>query len=204
VFALFWYVLPLITHAAVDCSTADNPAACACENKGGVLNLVSGLCEGGNDSVYTNAAADCSTADNPAACACENKGQVLNLGTGLCEGGGNNNGLGQDPASSGQNPASSGQNPGGSFSIVNPLKSTSIADGPDSFLMKIIDVLLLFAFPIVVLFIMYAGFLFVTARGNESQITTAKAALTWAIIGGVIALGAKAIIAVITGTIEAF
>ncbi len=84
--------------------------------------------------------------------------------------------------------------------ICNPLKATDII----TFLTQIIDVLLIFAVPIIVFFIIYAGFLFVTAKGNESQVSTAKSALTWAVVGGVIALGAKLIITVIEGTIKTF
>ena len=51
---------------------------------------------------------------------------------------------------------------------------------------------------------MYAGFLFVTARGDAAQISTARKALLWAVVGGVIALGAKLIIEVIQGTVDAF
>lgn len=87
-----------------------------------------------------------------------------------------------------------------SGSICNPLQSTTISE----FILKIIDVLLVFALPIIVLYIMYAGFLFVTANGNESQLTQAKNALLWSVVGGVIALGAKLILEVIQGTVAVF
>lgn len=89
---------------------------------------------------------------------------------------------------------------GGSQSIINPLKSQSISE----FLLKIIDVLLIFALPIIILYIMYAGYLFVTAAGNSEQVSSAKKALLWAVVGGVIVLGAKIIIGVIQGTVTAF
>lgn len=84
--------------------------------------------------------------------------------------------------------------------LSNPLKSKSI----EEFILKIIDVLLVFATPIIMLYIMYAGYLFVTARGDSGQISTARSALLWAVVGGVIVLGARVIIAVIQGTIKAF
>ena len=90
--------------------------------------------------------------------------------------------------------------PGGSRELKNPLKSKSI----EEFLLKIIDVLLVFALPIIVLYIMYAGYLFVTAQGDSGQISTARSALLWAVVGGVIVLGARVIVAVIQGTITAF
>lgn len=112
----------------------------------------------------------------------------------------------EPPAGSVDNtPGSVSNNPGsvtntGSGRLENPLKSTTIKE----FLIKIVDVLLIFALPIIILFIMYAGFLFVTAQGDTTKITKAKSALMWAVIGGVIILGAQAIITVITGTVTAF
>lgn len=84
--------------------------------------------------------------------------------------------------------------------LCNPLKFSTITD----FLIAIIDVLLIFALPLIILAIMYAGFMFVTAQGDTSKISKARAALTWAVVGGVIALSAKLIISVLQGTIDAF
>lgn len=83
--------------------------------------------------------------------------------------------------------------------LENPLQSDSLV----GFLTAILDVLLTLAIPIIVFFIIYAGFLYVTARGNENQITKAHQALLWSVVGGVIVLGAKLIIDVIQGTVEA-
>lgn len=87
---------------------------------------------------------------------------------------------------------------GGSTKLENPLKVGSI----EAFLLAIIDVILVFALPIIIFFIMYAGFLFTTARGDMSQIEKAKGALLWSVVGGVIVLGAKLIVTVIQGTVS--
>jgi hypothetical protein len=84
--------------------------------------------------------------------------------------------------------------------LCNPLKFDSITE----FLIAVIEVILIFAVPIIIFFIMYAGFMYVTARGDVSKVSTAHSALTWAVVGGVIALGAKLIIEVIQGTIATF
>lgn len=84
--------------------------------------------------------------------------------------------------------------------LENPLKFDSI----EGFLLAVIDVILVFALPLIVLFIMYAGFKFVFARGNESEVTKARTQLTWAVVGGLIVLGAKVILEVIQGTVETF
>jgi cytochrome bd-type quinol oxidase subunit 2 len=55
---------------------------------------------------------------------------------------------------------------------------------------------------IVVIMIIYSGFLFVTARGNEEQIKTARRSFTYAAIGAAILLGAKAIALAIQATIN--
>ncbi len=94
------------------------------------------------------------------------------------------------------------------MSLINPIKCSPAAEQKGEclieFLLAIISVLLLFALPIIIFFIMYAGFQFVTAAGNESKVSAAKSTLLWAVIGGVIILGSKLIITVIQGTITAF
>ncbi|MFZ3020331.1 MAG: hypothetical protein WA051_02330 [Minisyncoccia bacterium] len=56
---------------------------------------------------------------------------------------------------------------------------------------------------VVIIMIIYSGFLFVTARGDESQLSTAKKTLLYAAIGAAILLGAVAIEKAIEGTINA-
>lgn len=101
------------------------------------------------------------------------------------------------------------QTPGGSNTVVtggegqlqNPLASagyTSI----DKVLNAIVDILIVFAVPLIVFFIIYAGFLYVTARGNEGTIEKAHYALTYAVIGGLLILGAKAILFAVQGTVN--
>ncbi len=125
-------------------------------------------------------------------------GQARNLNTDQCESA--NPGGGSSPGGTGS--PGGIRTPGGTTEdakLLNPLKVDSI----EGFLIAIIDIILIFALPIVILFIMYAGFLYVTARGDTSKISTAHTALTWAIIGGVIVFGAKLIIELIKGTVGA-
>lgn len=92
--------------------------------------------------------------------------------------------------------------PGGDkvVGLINPLGNQSLI----GFFESILDVIMIFAVPIIVFFIIYAGFLYVTAQGNESKVSTAHMALLYAVIGGVIILGARVILAVISGTIQSF
>ncbi len=88
-----------------------------------------------------------------------------------------------------------------STGLVNPLDGiSSITD----FFLAILDILLVFAIPFVVFFIIYAGFMYVTARGDTGKIQTAHNALLYAIIGGLLILGARLILDVIAGTVDEF
>jgi len=101
----------------------------------------------------------------------------------------------------GSGPISGGKDtPSASAKLVNPLGAKSVTE----FLTQILDIVIIFALPIVIFFIIYAGFKFVTAQGDPAKITEAKNALTWAVVGGVIVLGAEVLVKVIEGTIEAF
>ena len=88
----------------------------------------------------------------------------------------------------------------GSASLKNPLRSNDLME----FLQELLDVIMVFAVPLIVFMIIYAGFLYVMARGNEAEVTKASRALLYAVIGGVIILGANIILAVISGTVDAF
>jgi hypothetical protein len=55
---------------------------------------------------------------------------------------------------------------------------------------------------IAALMIMYAGFMYVTARGNPSKVSEAHQALLYAAIGTAILLGAKVLATAIQGTIN--
>lgn len=89
------------------------------------------------------------------------------------------------------------QNTTGS-SFDNPLAFDSF----EAVLVAILDVLVILAMPIIILFIVYAGFQYVTAQGNATKIQDASRALLYALIGGAIILGAVIIGEVIESTID--
>ena len=89
--------------------------------------------------------------------------------------------------------------PGSGVTINNPLKVNSITE----LFVALLEVLLIFAVPIVVFFIILAGFRYVTARGDTNTITEAHRALLYAVIGGVLILGANLLIQVIQATVTA-
>ncbi len=83
------------------------------------------------------------------------------------------------------------------FSISNPLKFSSL----DKLITAIMGIVIQIMIPVITVMIIYTGFLFVTARGNETKITQAKQAFLYVIIGAAIMLGAFVIKTAITGTI---
>jgi hypothetical protein len=84
--------------------------------------------------------------------------------------------------------------------IDNPL-GANLTDIP-SFVKKAIEIALQVGVPILVLAIIYTGFLFVQAQGNPTKLTKAKDALTNTLIGGALLLGAFVIAEAIGTTVE--
>lgn len=89
---------------------------------------------------------------------------------------------------------------GNTGTITNPLGP----NGPTSiegFLVKVLDGAIKIGTPIVALAIIYCGFLFVKAQGNPEEITKAKEALMYTLIGAAILLGAVAISKLVVETV---
>jgi hypothetical protein len=87
-----------------------------------------------------------------------------------------------------------------SYAIQNPLAFDTLQE----FIVAILNVIVIIATPIVVVFIILSGFKYVTAQGNPAKIQEATKSLTYAIIGGVLILGAKAISLIIANLVTAF
>lgn len=97
-------------------------------------------------------------------------------------------------------PPAGNQGTGITSKIDNPL-GPNISDIP-SFIKEIIRIVLIVGVPIVVLAIIYTGFLFVEAQGNPEKITKAKKALIYTLIGAALLLGAFVIAEAIKATVE--
>jgi len=99
-------------------------------------------------------------------------------------------------------PANTGQN----VALINPLGTGSCSNNGDclsSFLTSILQFVVRIGAIVVVFMLVYVGFLFVTARGNEIKITAARTALLWTVVGALILLGAQAIAMAIQATVKA-
>lgn len=101
---------------------------------------------------------------------------------------------------------SGGTPPAGSPSIdcvtlENPLNNINSID---ALLVAILNIVMILMVPVIVFFIIYAGFKYVMAQGNASQVEEATRALTYAVIGGVLILAALAITEIIRNVVTAF
>jgi len=82
--------------------------------------------------------------------------------------------------------------------LCNPTKFASIPELFEAILKIAAEIGSVF----IVLGLIYSGFLFVTARGNEEELSKAKRAITYTVIGAVIVLGAWAFSVAIGNTIN--
>lgn len=104
---------------------------------------------------------------------------------------GQNTGLGNPPVG---NAPTSGLD---GTKIKNPISYNTIND----FIKAILEGVIKIGIPIIALAIIYSGFLFVFAQGNEGELKKAKDALLYSIIGAVLLLGAWALAQLISETV---
>jgi len=85
--------------------------------------------------------------------------------------------------------------------LNNPLNGI---DSLEDLLVAILNIFIVLMIPVIVFFIIYAGFKYVTAQGNSHSLEEAHRTLLYAIIGGVLILAAVAIADIIRNTVDAF
>lgn len=90
---------------------------------------------------------------------------------------------------------------GHSYSLINPVGGFSSIN---QLFAALLNVVIIIATPIVVVFLILAGFKYITARGNPQTITDAHRSLLYGVIGGVIIIGAVAILTIISNTVAQF
>ena len=73
--------------------------------------------------------------------------------------------------------------------LTNPIK----ADSFDKVVLGFAKLLAQVGLPIAAIFIVWSGFLFITARGDDKKLTEAKNTFYWTILGTAVIVGAYAI-----------
>jgi hypothetical protein len=95
-----------------------------------------------------------------------------------------------------------GSNPvvGITSQIQNPLgPGTGVMD----FLKSLVGIIIRAGIPLVILALIYSGFLFVEAQGNPNKLITAKKTLLWTVVGSAVLLGAWTIVTILVNTVGA-
>lgn len=82
--------------------------------------------------------------------------------------------------------------------LENPLKFSSIERFIEGFLRAIVII----ALPLITIFIVYAGFKFIAARGNPESLNDAKRNMTYVVLGAILILSAWVLATMIGGTIR--
>ncbi len=83
--------------------------------------------------------------------------------------------------------------------LQNPLGNV---DSINDFISAIIDIILLVAYPVLVLAFIWIGFSFVMAQGNSTKLDKVKQNLWYTLLGALVIIGAKAISLALDGTIR--
>ena len=83
--------------------------------------------------------------------------------------------------------------------FCNPLQSNTLS----GFLQAILSSLIFILFPVIVMMLVYSGFLFIAAQGNPEKLRTARRVFLWTLIGGFVILASWAIAQAIQATVNA-
>ena len=84
--------------------------------------------------------------------------------------------------------------------LVNPLQGGGTLE---SFLTGILQFIIRIGTIVVILMLVYVGFKFVTAQGNDTKISEARRMLLWTVVGGLVLIGAVVIKDGIMATVQA-
>ena len=116
------------------------------------------------------------------------EGDTATPGTGVDGGGGNGN---CDPKT-----GTCGRE--GAPTLVNLLPVSTLSE----FIKLILDLVVQIGSILLVLALVWTGFLFIQAQGKEESLRNARSALMWTVLGGLLLLGAEALTLLIKSTIE--
>jgi hypothetical protein len=84
--------------------------------------------------------------------------------------------------------------------LQNPLSAEF--DDISRFIAGALRILVMVALPIITLFFVYSGFMFVTAQGNPGKLSEAKKNFIWVVIGALLIMSAWIIATLIGGTVS--
>ncbi len=86
----------------------------------------------------------------------------------------------------------------GGGGLCNPLGYDSLT----TFLANILKIVAQIGFPVVVLFLVYIGFLYVSSASKPEKLAKVHGYFFWAVVGGLVVLGAEALSLAIQATVQ--
>ncbi|MES2623152.1 MAG: hypothetical protein V4576_01960 [Patescibacteria group bacterium] len=86
--------------------------------------------------------------------------------------------------------------------LVNPLGGSSGVTSLDGVILIVVNVVQILLIMATVLYLLYAGLMFVTARGEPGKITKARDALLWGMVGAALILGAQVLTTTLKTSVE--
>ncbi len=115
---------------------------------------------------------------------------------------------GQSPVSTDPTPYSKPVSTNPAETLINPLNTggancSTTGTCVSAFLANILALVVKIGTVVVILMLVYVGYLFVVAQGSDSKITEARKALLWTLVGALILLGAQGIAKGIEATVQA-
>jgi hypothetical protein len=102
------------------------------------------------------------------------------------------------PTAQAQNSNNGAANSDSRGGLVNPLK----ADSVEELFSIVLEAAKTILGMLLVLALLYCGWLFIDAQGNEEKLKKARNAFMWTIVGGIVILGISGIFQVIQGTLN--
>lgn len=92
----------------------------------------------------------------------------------------------------------SGEGANPATTIINPIKASTLSE----LIYNIVDVVVYLGGIVSVIFLIYAGYLFVAARGKSEELIKAKMSFLYTVIGVGVLIGAKVIAEIIENTMK--
>lgn len=172
-----------------------------------ISNRVTSNTTGGNNSTGTGVTTTTTETSNTQT---NTSGSSNSNSSGLSTGGQTNpSGNGNTPTNSapaGSNPSGNGNTPfppGSSSEDIEKLEDP-LGEGTtlEGLILKLFEIIMYIGVPLVAFFLIWSGFMFVSAQGNPEKLETARNRLLYTIIGAIILLGAWTISQAIKGTVE--
>lgn len=83
--------------------------------------------------------------------------------------------------------------------IPNPLNGVTSLEQVVAIVVNVVQILLIMA---TVIYLLYAGLMFVTARGEAAKLTKARDALLWGMVGAALILAARVLVTTLQSTVN--